>query len=284
MSRPRRIAPGVELFPALTPTLPPATHTNSYAVGDADVLLVEPATPFEDEQREWLLWARSFASQGRRVVGVLLTHHHADHVGGAALFSTELGLPLLAHRETAARLPKLDISKHLGDGDTITLAGPSPMKLRVLHTPGHAPGHLCLLDEDAGTVIVGDMVASVGTILIEPDGGDMQVYLDQLERLARLSAHVALPAHGEPIDDPTALFRRYITHRLAREAKVVAALLASPSRQGDLDTLLPLAYADTPVFLFPLARMSLEAHLIKLVREGKVLQTGAGVFRMVRAS
>src|SRR5690349_5799755 len=100
--RPRRVARGVELFPARTPTLPPATHTNSYAVGEREVLLVEPATPYEDERRDWLAWARAFAGEGRRAVAIVLTHHHMDHVGGAELFAKELGLPLWAHRETAA--------------------------------------------------------------------------------------------------------------------------------------------------------------------------------------
>ena len=95
VARPRRVARGVELFPARTPTLPPATHTNSYAVGEREVLLVEPATPFDDERRDWLTWARAFEGQGRRVVGILLTHHHDDHIGGASFFADELGVPLL---------------------------------------------------------------------------------------------------------------------------------------------------------------------------------------------
>ncbi|MDC3954978.1 MBL fold metallo-hydrolase [Polyangium jinanense] len=285
MGRPWRVTLGVERFPALTPTLPPATHTNSYALGEREVLLVEPATPFDDERREWLAWARSLSSHGRHPIGIVLTHHHADHVGGASFFADELRLPLLAHRETAARLAgEVRIDRYIEDGERIVLAGPRTMPLRVLHTPGHAPGHVCLLDEDTGAVIVGDMVASEGTILIEPVDGDMIEYLAQLDRLAGLSASVALPAHGEPIDEPTTLFRRYITHRLAREAKVVAAFASMPPEGASLDALLPVAYADTPPFLWPLARMSLEAHLVKLVREGRVLRTSSGDYRLAPGS
>lgn len=279
MIRPRKVARGVELFPARTPTLPPATHTNSYAVGDRDVLLVEPATPHEDERRAWLEWARGISSSGRNLVGIFLTHHHIDHVGGAEFFSTQLNIPLIAHAATANRLAGLSIAKIIDETHVFDLDGAIPMRLRVLHTPGHAPGHLCLVDDDAGTVIVGDMVASEGTILIEPRDGDMQTYLQQLERLASLSAHVALPAHGEPIDQPTTLFRYYIKHRLAREEKVLAAVSAAPETGSTVENLVPVAYADTPPILWPIAAMSLEAHLVKLHREGVVEKLDSGNYR-----
>jgi glyoxylase-like metal-dependent hydrolase (beta-lactamase superfamily II) len=283
VTRPRSIARGVDLFPARTPTLPPATHTNSYAIGERDVLLVEPATPYDDERRAWIEWARAFPSQGRRLVGVAITHHHPDHVGGAELFSRELGLVLWAHEATAARLPDLPIARRLEDGEAIDLDGEAPQRWRVLHTPGHAPGHVCFHEEARGIAIVGDMVASVGTILISPQDGDMAEYLVQLDRLAALDAAIALPAHGEPIADdgqgkpsPTALFRFYIAHRLAREGKVWAALEQAGALGASEEALLPIAYADTPPHIWPLARISLQAHLIKLEREGRARKGGAG--------
>src|SRR6187455_3174572 len=104
MLRPRELGPGLAAFPARTPTLPPATHTQSYALGGRDVLLVEPATPYEDEQREWIAWARQIGGTGRQILGIVLTHHHIDHVGGAVLLAKELGLPVWAHELTAAQV------------------------------------------------------------------------------------------------------------------------------------------------------------------------------------
>jgi glyoxylase-like metal-dependent hydrolase (beta-lactamase superfamily II) len=268
--RPRTVTRGVDLFPARTPTLPPATHTNSYALGGREVLLVEPATPDDDEQREWLAWARGLASAGRAPVALFLTHHHHDHVSGAALFARELGLPIWAHRETQSRLPSLSIDRVIGDGEELRLDGPWPSSWRALHTPGHAPGHLCLFDEEGGALVAGDMVASQGTILIAPGEGDMAEYLQQLGRLGALGARVVLPAHGEPIDDAERLFRHYVAHRLMRERLVVAALEAAPDQTGSLDELVPVAYSDTPMGVWPLARLSLEAHLVKLERDGRV--------------
>lgn len=277
MERPRSVAPGAVGFPALTPTLPPATHTNSYALGTRDVLLVEPATPYDDERVAWLAWARGLASAGRNLVGIVLTHHHADHVGGAAFFREALGLPVWAHARTARFLEangQGTVDRELRNGEAIDLDGPEPQRWRVLHTPGHASGHLCLHEEAQGTVVVGDMVASVGTILVAPGDGDMIEYLAQLKRLEALGAKVALPAHGDPIDEPSRLFRAYVAHRMMREAKVKKSLEGAGAVTSD--ELVKTAYADTPEALWPIAKLSLEAHLEKLVRDGAVRRDGEG--------
>lgn len=273
----------VTLFPARTPTLLPATHTNSYALGGRDVLLVEPATPYEDEQRAWIAWARELGSTGRNLVAIVATHHHPDHVGGAELLSRELGLPVWAHEETASRID-VPVTRQLVDGDEIALAGPRDQIWRVLHTPGHAQGHVCLFEPLTRTAIVGDMVASVGTILIAPGDGDMIVYLEQLARLAALDASLALPAHGEPIDDPTAVFQRYITHRRMREEKIVAAIIAGSNGDEGVTSaeLVPAVYDDVSPAIWPIAKLSIDAHLEKLEREGRIVHTPrGGAFRVV---
>jgi glyoxylase-like metal-dependent hydrolase (beta-lactamase superfamily II) len=238
------------------------------------VLLVEPATPYEEERRAWVEWARALPAHGRTPVAIFCTHHHADHIGGAEFLSRELGLPLWAHAETASRLD-VAVDRRLEDGELLALAGPEAQRWRVLHTPGHARGHLCLFEEEQGHVVVGDMVASVGTILIEPGDGDMRVYLEQLRRLEALGAAVALPAHGDPIPEPSRLFARYVAHRLMRENKVLAALAAAGAAGAAPEDLVPVAYDDTPRPLWPLARLSLEAHLVKLVDEGRARRDGS---------
>jgi ribonuclease/clavin/mitogillin len=267
--RARELSRSISLLATRTPTLPPATHTNSYALGTREILLVEPATPYEDEQRAWIAWARSLAAGGRHLVAILATHHHPDHVGAVHALMGALGVPLWAHAETAARVDA-PVSRLLADGEAIVLNGAVAETWEVMHTPGHAPGHICLWNDHDRTAIVGDMVASVGTILIDPIDGDMGAYLEQLERLARLDARLALPAHGEPIDDPTRLFRRYIAHRQAREAKVLAALVSRRAAGATAEELLPEAYDDVPTTAWPIALLSVRSHLKKLVKEGRV--------------
>jgi len=270
--RPRELSRSLALFAARSPTLPPATHTNSYALGTREVLLVEPATPYEDEQRAWIAWGRAIAAAGRRIVAIVATHHHRDHVGGLHELTRALDVPFWAHAETASRV-ELPVARHLEDGEAIVLDGAVPERWEVLHTPGHAPGHVCLWNADERAVVVGDMVASVGTILIEPIDGDMAAYLEQLDRLARLDARLALPAHGEPIDRPTELFRYYIAHRQMREARIVdamATLRAAGSAAASAEEILPEAYDDVPATTWPIALLSVRAHLMKLAREGRV--------------
>jgi glyoxylase-like metal-dependent hydrolase (beta-lactamase superfamily II) len=265
--RPRTLASDIQSFAAKTPTLPPATHTNSYALGKSEVMLVEPATPYEGEQRAWIEWARSLESQGRKPIAIVLTHHHDDHVGGVEVLAKELGLPVWAHAKTRDRIERADIvTRIIEDGESLIEGW------TALHTPGHAPGHICLWHARSKTLVVGDMVASVGTILIAPGDGDMAVYLEQLERLRALGATLALPAHGDPIDAPDAVFTHYVKHRLMREAKVLGAVRTHP---GTLEQIVPHAYDDTPPAIWPIARLSLAAHIEKLERDGRVERDGA---------
>lgn len=271
VTRPRELFSDLAIFPSRTPTLPPATHTNCYAIGGKEVLLVEPATPYPDEQRAMIEWVRAIERAGRKTVGIVLTHHHRDHTGGIPFFARELKLPIWAHESTASLLDDwIEVDRRLEEGELLQLEGSNTSGFRVLHTPGHAPGHICLHDEERGIAIVGDMVASIGTILIEPTDGDMAEYLKQLSRLSGLEASVALPSHGEPIDEPSQTFDRYIAHRKMREERVLDALKASPGATPS--ALLASAYADTPPSIWPLALLSLRAHLIKLEQEKRVVR------------
>jgi ribonuclease/clavin/mitogillin len=268
------VAPTIQMLPVRTPTLPPATHTNTFLVGTREAVVVEPATPYREEQDLMVEWVQAARLKGVEPVAILATHHHPDHVGGAMALKERLQLPLWAHAMTAQRLDGIvEVDMLIQDGERIVLDGPTPTALSALHTPGHAPGHLCFTDEATGIMIAGDMVASVGTIIVEPTDGDMLLYIESLRKMAELEPAALLPAHGDFIREPQAILSFYIEHRLMRERKVLEALEArgKPSRPRHL---VAQAYDDTPKHLWPLALQSIEAHLIKLEREGRIKKEG----------
>lgn len=269
---PLPVAPGIRVLALKTPTLPPAAHTNAYLVGadTGPLAVVDPGSPYPDQERILDAALDAEAAAGRPLGLVLLTHHHGDHVGGAAALAARYGVPIAAHRNTARRLAgRVPVTRELADGEQIDLGGTvrsalgDATHLTCVHTPGHADGHLVYELGDA--TIAGDMVAGFGTILIDPSEGDMAEYLASLRlMLDRTPTHL-LPAHGPSIRDGRAKLREYIAHRTMREDRVVAALAARSS--STIDELVADAYSDTPKALWPLAARSLRAHLDKLVKE-----------------
>ncbi|MHB8873213.1 MAG: MBL fold metallo-hydrolase [Myxococcaceae bacterium] len=257
---------GVRIFPLLTPTLPPATHTNAYVLGNGELLVVDPGSAEVRQYARLLALVAGLKAEGARPKAVVLTHHHEDHLGGAKAVKDRLGVPLWCHAATAERLA-FNADRLLADGERITLAGAPPMSFEVLHTPGHAPGHLCLVDEASKAAVAGDMVAGLGTIVIDPADGDMAEYVAQLERLKAYPVGTLYPSHGPVIPDGQAKLIEYLAHRAAREGLVLSAL---PPGGATLPEIVAAAYADTPPFMHPIAEKSALASLIKLEREGKV--------------
>lgn len=270
------VHPGIELLPLKTPTLAPATHTNCYLVGAKQFVIIDPASPYPAEQARLKQHLQQRIEAGDRPLAVLLTHHHPDHVGAASFLQDWLQIPIMAHVETAKLLNQLSdpiqVDHHLADGELIDL-GSDPIskqawQLEAIFTPGHAPGHLCFLDLRHRVAIVGDMLAGLGTILIQRPLGQMSHYLQSLARLRDLELKWALPAHGGLIQNPTAYCQYYIDHRLQREQSILSAL----SESADLSTeqLLNAVYPGIDELIRPLALQSLEAHLDKLLAEQQI--------------
>ncbi|MBL8921979.1 MAG: MBL fold metallo-hydrolase [Myxococcaceae bacterium] len=260
---------GVHVVPLETPTLPPATHTNAYVLGTRELLLVDPGAPDEAEARKLVTLVKELEAAGCEAKAVVLTHHHGDHTGGAQLVAAALGLPVWAHAQTAARV-QVPVVRLLEDGEVLALDGPLPMRWRVLHTPGHAPGHVCLFDERSHAGVVGDMVSTVSTIIIDPPEGDMKVYLEQLERLRVLPLGALYPAHGPVVAHGVAKLEEYLEHRAWREAKVLEAVRSFALPAG-LEQVVPRAYDDVGSFIWPIAERNTVAILQKLVAEHRVL-------------
>jgi len=256
------VAPGIRVLALRTPTLPPATRTNVYLVGPeaGPVAVIDPGSPYPEDQA-----ILDQVLAGLPPVAVLLTHHHGDHVGGAMALAARWSVPIAAHAATARRLTgRVTVTRTLEDGEAVCGA-------TAILTPGHAEGHLCYAVGDA--TIAGDMVAGIGTILIDPSEGDMAVYFASLERLLARPPMTLLPAHGPAIPDGHGKLREYLSHRRLRESKVVSALRDRPRAVAEL---VAEVYSDTPRALWGLAERSMLAHLAKLAREQRAVQAGDG--------
>ena len=242
--------------------------TNSYLVGDprTGYVAIDPGP--DDAGHIERLW-RACGGQIRHIV---CTHSHPDHSPGArrlqALCTNKPPILGLASRATARADSQFQPDRELADGEYIVLQaeGTETHTLQVVHTPGHAANHLCLLLLEDGLLVSGDHILNGSTTVIAPPDGEMQAYLDSLDKLAALCmqhqiTHI-LPAHGHVLGDAAGAIAHLKAHRLKREAKVAAAMRALPG--GNLDDWVPLAYEDVPERLWPVAKRSLQAHVDRI--------------------
>ncbi len=262
--------PGVRAIPLETRTLPPATHTNTLLLGDKDLILVDPGASDEAELRNLReIIDREALRTGGKLRAIWLSHHHIDHVAGAESMRRHYSVPVWSHDATAARLAEggILIEGRFEGGESVELAGTPRLRVRVLHTPGHASGHLCFFEEGSSTLLCGDMLSGWGTVVINPPDGSMADYVDSLERLAALGARAALPSHGSMFQDVAKVLREARQHRLWREDKVFDAW---ESGLRDPAAMLDPVYGELDPAVRPIAARQVLAHLERLELTGRV--------------
>src|SRR6266487_6715577 len=196
---------------APNPSLMTGPGTNTILLGNqaSSAIVIDPA--IDDAA-----YLEAILQEGERRGGIgriLITHGHHDHMDGAAALRGRTGAPIYAFSRQG--VPITD--EEIGDGTTFPAGDDT---LRAIHTPGHRFDHLSYLLEGQRTLFAGDIVAGVGTVVIIPPEGDMQVYLDTLQRLQNMDIAEIVPAHGPTITDARAKFSEYIDHRLQREQQV----------------------------------------------------------------
>ncbi len=255
--------PGIVLVPLRTPTLPPATHTNCYVVGGDEVIVIDPAPPYEEEQA-----ILDQVLEKRRVREIWLTHLHRDHVSGANHLKRKQGVKIAAHPITARDLGGfIDVDRTFEDDERLELDGDPGWALRVLHTPGHARGHVCIFEEKNGSLITGDLMAGFGTIVIDPPEGHMATYFNSLRRILALPVTALFPAHGPVMANAKARIQEYLDHRIERETNILAVW-----KRGlhEPDAIVKAVYTDVDPAMHGLAERSVLAHLEKLREEGRL--------------
>jgi len=258
---PKRLDRFVTRLTAPNPGLMTGPGTNTYLVGESDLAVIDPGPAVDSHV------AKILECGGGRIRWILTTHTHLDHSPAAAALKAATGAQVLGRPAPAGASQDQGFAPDRvpADGDRLALGN---FHLRAIHTPGHASNHLCYLLEETRMLFTGDHVMQGSTVVINPPDGDMRAYLASLGKLLAEDIAIIAPGHGYLIGAPHREVKRLTAHRLAREAKVSAAL----GRRGEasLEELVADVYDDVSPKLHPVAMRSLTAHLDKLVAEGRV--------------
>jgi recombination protein RecT len=257
---------------APNPGLMTGPGTNSYLLGDAATgyIVIDPG-PDEPAHIE-----RLWQATGGDIRMIVCTHSHSDHSPGArplqVLCARQgttppiLGLPSAS---TARASNHFVPDRALQHGEQLRLgaaASDVAHTLQVVHTPGHAANHLCLMLLEDGLLFSGDHILNGSTTVIDPPDGNMTHYLNSLDTLSALCAQHALsyilPAHGYVLHRPDQAIALLKAHRLKREAKIHQAMQTLPN--GSMDDWVAQAYDDVPQRLWPVAKRSMLAHVERL--------------------
>lgn len=252
-------------FTADNPGVMTLQGTNQYVVGKDGAVVIDVALS-ADSNLDGII-EQVEAIGAKRIEKILLTHIHNDHCAGALALRKRCGAKVGIHRSRRGYLGGEDFQ--YDDNDRIAFGGG---ELHVLHTPGHESGHCCFYEGGDKVLFSGDNILGYGTAVIRPPDGDMTDYMKTLERLLGFDISLILPGHGPLIGKPEAKIREYIQHRLEREQQVIAALKSGRNSIGDITQRI---YVDVSAALQRVAEFSVQAHLEKLMREGRVKKEGA---------
>jgi len=249
---------GVRRIVASNAGLMTGPGTNTYLLGLREVAVLDPG-PDDTRHLDAILTAA-----GPAIRWIIVTHTHPDHSPLASRLAERTGARLIGLPPPAdGRQDATFAPQHLpGDGERLELGD---CQLTAIHTPGHASNCVCYLLERERLLFTGDHVLEgVSPVILAPDG-DMSAYLHSLDRLAAHDFEHIAPGHGSLMQHGKQVLKALRAHRLAREDKVLRSL----DRLGDatLDELTAVVYDDVAVDRHRWARLTLEAHLIKLARD-----------------
>jgi glyoxylase-like metal-dependent hydrolase (beta-lactamase superfamily II) len=267
-------APDVLIFGVPNDGMMQGQPTNVFLLGDVNgdgpLTLIDAGMP---DSVDKLFDAFTHSSiDPARITRIVLTHCHPDHVGGAAAVQAASGAEVWAHPLERGHIERWGEGlrvDHWFDGSApIACEG---YALEPIFTPGHSPGHLCYAVSSNHALLAGDMISGFGSVGIFPPEGSMADYIASLRRMLAVNDanpfSIIGPGHGPPVLEAREKIAEYIVHRLAREDEVVLALGHGPATLKDL---LPVIYPDVLPHLSWAAMCTLQAHVDKLVADGRV--------------
>ena len=238
--------------------------TNTYLVGNEDVTVIDPGPAMEDH-------IDAILAASKNIKQIVVTHTHPDHSPGVRLMKEKLDIPAfgMLTKSSKNQDTTFNPSRILEDGEVFH---EDEFSLEVVHTPGHASNHLCFILREEKFIFTGDHIMNGSTVVIGPPDGNMKQYIESLEKLKDYDIEKIAPGHGEVLENPHQVADWIINHRLEREKKVFEAL--KDASKGTPDSLVEKVYDDVDSSLFPIAKASLLAHLIKLEEDKVIKQEG----------
>ena len=259
-----QISPLIKRITAANGSVFTGPGTNTYLVGNEDVTVIDPG-PAMEEHIDVILAASENIKQ------ILVTHTHPDHSPGTRLLQQKLDVPAFGMLTESSKNQDMTFSPEriLKDGEVLDT---EEYSLEVVHTPGHASNHLCFILREEKFIFTGDHVMSGSTVVIGPPDGSMKQYIDSLNKLKNYDMEKMAPGHGDILESPYQVANWIINHRLKREEKVFSAL--KDATRGTPESLVEKVYADVDSSLFPIAKASLLAHLIKLEEDQVISKEG----------
>ena len=200
---------------------------------------------------------------------LFFTHTHMDHSPGAKPLAERLSIPCygkLVENDFSIQDESFKPDFILSEDEHIET---EEYTIKPIHTPGHASNHYCFLIDEIKCLLSGDHIMDGSTVVIAPKDGNMNEYISSLKKLNDFSFDSIAPGHGNYIDNPYEIIEWTIQHRLDREEKVFKKL--SKLGATGINRLLISVYNDVNPKLLPIAKWSLEAHLIKLIEDERVV-------------
>ena len=244
--------------------------TNTYLLGEREIAVLDPG-PDEAPHLAAILNAA-----GAPIRWIIVTHTHRDHSPLAAELARRTGATVIGlppphdGRQDEGFMPQ----HRPGDGERLNLGD---FELTAIHTPGHASNCVCYFLERERLLITGDHVLEGVSPVILPPDGSMGDYLKSIDKLFAYDFEKIAPGHGELMDEGKRVLEALRAHRLAREDKVLRNL--AKLSEANLDALIPVVYDDVPADRHQWARLTLQAHLIKLAQQGRVSELN-GIWRL----
>ncbi len=273
---PSGILPGVVRLVAENPGPFTFKGTNTYLVGSKSLAVIDPG-PTDEDHFEAILTS----AQGRPISHIFITHAHRDHVDGLNRLQAATGAESVAVGRAHLDVPDvlnspsgksfIDLTfepdRHVTEGDVIE---GEDWAIEILHTPGHAPDHICLSLMDRGVLFSGDHVMAWNTTVIAPPEGRMADYMGSLERLLELNIDLYLPAHGGRLEDARRTVKAFLLHRQWRERAILQAIR---KRGLTVRGIIGLIYRGLDAELVTAAGLSVMAH-VEHLREQKLVDYG----------